>query len=69
MKPAKIKLTHNEILAEEISCLAAHEHREFSWREAGDGSIEFYGRLPAELAEKVISAISACEKNGSAESV
>ncbi len=46
---------------------AAHERREFSWREADDGSIEFFGRLPAELAEKVINAINACEKNVPAE--
>ncbi len=67
MESAKIQPIHNEILADEISRLAAHEHREFSWREADDGSIEFFGRLPAELAEKVINAINACEKDVPAE--
>ncbi|MFK8029407.1 MAG: DUF222 domain-containing protein, partial [Gammaproteobacteria bacterium] len=46
---------------------AAFDNREFSWRETEDGSVEFFGRLPAELADKVISAIKANEKNAAEE--
>ncbi len=46
---------------------AAYDEREFSWRETEDGSVEFFGRLPAELAEKVIQAIKANEKSVPAE--
>ncbi|MFK8031580.1 MAG: DUF222 domain-containing protein, partial [Gammaproteobacteria bacterium] len=46
---------------------AAFESREFSWRENEDGSVEFFGRLPAELAEKIINAVTECEKNFPAE--
>ena len=36
---------------------AAFEHRYFSWHQEHDGSVSFQGRLPAELAAKVIGAI------------
>ncbi len=37
----------------------AFEQREFGWRTDEDGSVVFFGRLPAELAEHVIGAINA----------
>ncbi|NNF17954.1 MAG: DUF222 domain-containing protein [Gammaproteobacteria bacterium] len=41
----------------EARTAAAMEHREFRWHSESDGSVVFFGRLPAELAEHVINAI------------
>ncbi len=38
---------------------AAFENRAFSWKKCSDGTVEFFGRLPAELAEHVIKAVEA----------
>ncbi len=45
----------------------AFEQREFGWRTDEDGSVIFFGRLPAELAERVIGAINATSEHVPAE--
>lgn len=46
---------------------AANKTREFSWFEERDGTVVFQGRLPAEQASRVISAIESAEQEIAAE--
>lgn len=41
---------------------AAFEHRCFSWHEESDGTFSFRGRLPAELAAKLIKAVESVDE-------